>query len=59
MRHGTGSLPSDTDGRGDGRPHGAMGGRRASALGRLAAALTLQATLAIVCTGSATAQQAW
>jgi len=59
MRHGTGSPPSNTDGRGDGRPHGAMSGRTAPALGRLAAALILQATLAIVCTGSATAQQAW
>jgi hypothetical protein len=36
-----------------------MGGSLACALGRLAAALILQATLAIVCTGSAVAQQSW
>jgi len=59
MRHGTGSPPSDTDGRGDGRLDGAMGGRTASALGRLVAALILQSTLAIFSTGSAIAQQSW
>jgi hypothetical protein len=36
-----------------------MRGSLACAIGRLAAALILQATLAIVCTGSAIAQQSW
>ena len=59
MRHGTGSPSPRPDGRCDGRARGVMGGSLACALGRLAAAVILQATLAIVCTGSAVAQQSW
>ena len=59
MRHGTGSPPPRADGRCDGRVRGVMGGSLARALRRLAAALILQATLTIICTGSAIAQQSW